>query len=478
MILKKIITFDKRIALKLPDTIEGCHELIKQLLVIVEGLERRVQDLEDKLNKNSRNSHRPPSTDGLRKPALPAKKGGKRGGQAGHKGKTLKMVGQVDETIELKPEVCTACQQRLGADVDFLPESKRQVFELPPTRLHVYEYQRYSCTCGHCGHLNKADFPAGVAAPVQYGPRVKALVTLLHQNGCLSVSKIQSLFEDLFDAPLNEATIQECQRIAYERLEIEETYIQEQLQQSEHIHADETGVRCAGDLFWLHELGNERFTYQFVHKRRGIEAHQEEQSLLLNFKGWLLHDCWAPYFNLDECQHALCNAHLLRELKALQERKRKWAANFHAFLLDLHKKTDQGRGQLPQHQRPPTIRKYSRLLEAGYREEPQPQKSARGRPKKSKGRNLLERLDMHWKAVLAFTHHKHIPFTNNLAERDIRPAKSKLKVAGCFRTLPGAQAYARTHSFISTVRKHQYNAFNELVNIFSGLTPSYRTVGT
>ncbi|MBK8558016.1 MAG: transposase [Lewinellaceae bacterium] len=107
---------------------------------------------------------------------------------------------------------------------------------------------------------------------------------MLHQNGCLSVSKIQSLFEDLFEAPLNEATIQECQRTAYERLEIEEAYIQQQLQQSERIHADETGVRCAGELFWLHELGNERFTYQFVHKRRGIEAHQEEQSLLLNFK--------------------------------------------------------------------------------------------------------------------------------------------------------------------------------------------------
>ncbi|MBK8558017.1 MAG: IS66 family transposase zinc-finger binding domain-containing protein [Lewinellaceae bacterium] len=170
MNLKKIITFDKSIALKLPDTIEGCHELIKQLLVVVEGLQREVQDLKDRLNKNSRNSHRPPSTDGLRKPALPAKKGGKRGGQSGHKGKTLKMVAHPDEVIKLKPTVCAACQQQLGGQTDLVLENKRQVFELPPTRLHVLEYQRYGCTCGHCGHVNKADFPSGVAAPVQYGP--------------------------------------------------------------------------------------------------------------------------------------------------------------------------------------------------------------------------------------------------------------------------------------------------------------------
>jgi transposase len=464
--------------LKLPDSIEGCHELIKQLLVLVDGLQREVQELKDRLNKNSRNSHKPPSTDGLRKPALPTKPGGKRGGRPGHKGKTLKMADHVDQTVEIKPEVCSACQEVLDSEGESMLMARRQVFELPPTRLHVWEYQRYSCICGRCGHLNQTDFPAEVSAPVQYGPRVKALVTLLHQSGCLSVPKIQSLFEDLFSAPLNEATIQECQRTAYQRLEEEEEHIQQQLQQSKRIHADESGIRCAGELLWLHELGNERFTYQFVHQRRGMEAHQDTQSILLDFPGWVVHDCWAAYFNLEQGQHALCNAHLLRELNALKEQKREWAADFHAFLLDLYEKTDQGRGQLPQSQHARILRKYNRLLKAGYAEEPPPQKSARGRPKKSKGLNLLERLDMHWHAVLAFCWHKTIPFTNNLAERDIRPAKSKLKVAGCFRTLAGAQAYARIHSFISTVRKHQYNAFNELVNIFSGLTPCYRTGGT
>ena len=462
----------------MPDTIEACHELIKQLLVVVDGLQRKVQELEDRLNQNSRNSHKPPSSDGLRKPALPPKNKGKRGGQTGHKGKTLKMTDQADETIELKPAVCVSCQQDFGSNVAAVMESRRQVFELPPTHLYVREYQRFSCTCPRCGHLNRADFPMEVSAPVQYGPRVKALVTLLHQSGCLSVSKIQSLFEDLFCAPLNEATIQECQRIAYQRLEPEEAYIEQQLLHSQRIHADESGIRCAQDLFWLHELGNERFTHQFVHERRGMEAHQDKQSVLLGFKGWVIHDCWMPYFNLEQSQHALCNAHLLRELNALKEQKRKWAADFHAFLLDLYEKTDQGRSQLPESQQHSTLQKYDHLLKAGYAEEPPPQKGARGRPKKSKGLNLLERLDMHWQAVLAFAWHRNVPFTNNLAERDIRPAKSKLKVAGCFRTLDGAKAYARIHSFISTVRKHQYNAFNELVNIFSGLTPNYRTAGT
>lgn len=446
--------------------------------MVVDGLQRKVQELEDRLNQNSRNSHKPPSLDGLRKPALPPKNKGKRGGQTGHQGKSLKMADQADEIIELKPVVCVACKQDLGPNVEAVMESRRQVFELPPTRLYVREYQRFSCACPRCGQLSRADFPKGVSAPVQYGPRVKALVTLLHQSGCLSVSKIQSLFEDLFSAPLNEATIQECQRSAYQRLEPEEAYIEQQLLQSQRIHADESGIRCARHLFWLHELGNERFTHQFVHQRRGMEAHQDKQSVLLRFQGWVVHDCWMPYFKLEQGQHALCNAHLLRELNALKEQKRKWAAHFHAFLLDLYEKTDQGRSQLPESQQRSAIRKYNRLLKAGYAEEPSPQKSIRGRPKKSKGLNLLERLDMHWQAVLAFAWHKNVPFTNNLAERDIRPAKSKLKVAGCFRTLDGAKAYARIHSFISTVRKHQYNAFNELVNIFSGLTPSYRTVDT
>lgn len=462
----------------MPDTIEACHELIKQLLVVVDGLQRKVQELEDRLNQNSRNSHKPPSSDGLRKPALPPKNKGKRGGQTGHKGKTLKMVEQADEAIELKPAVCLACRQDFGPDVEAVMEGRRQVFELPPTHLYVREYQRFRCTCPRCGHLNRADFPTEVSAPVQYGPRVKALVTLLHQGGCLSVCKIQSLFEDLFSAPLNEATIQECQRSAYQRLEREEAYIEQQLLQSERIHADESGIRCARGLFWLHELGNERFTHQFVHERRGLEAHQDQPSILLQFQGWVVHDCWASYFKLEHGQHALCNAHLLRELNALKEHKRQWAADFHAFLLDLYEKTDQGRSQLPGNQQHGTLQEYDRLLKAGYAEEPPPLKGARGRPKKSKGLNLLERLDMHWQAVLAFAWHGNVPFTNNLAERDIRPAKSKLKVAGCFRTLDGAKAYARIHSFISTVRKHQYNAFNELVNIFSGLTPNYRTAET
>lgn len=464
--------------MKLPDTIEGCHDLIKQLLVMVEGLQREVQDLKDKLNQNSRNSNRPPSSDGLKKPGIPINKGGKRGGQFGHKGKTLEMVEHPDEVISLRPEVCQGCGHAIDAALPMQILNKRQVFDLPPIRMHVLEYQRYGCTCSHCGQANSAAYPQGVSAPVQYGSGVKALVTLLHQNGCMPVGKIQALFEDLFDTPLNEATIDACQKAAYRLLEQEETYIKAQLEQESVVHADESGVRCQGKLHWLHELGSHRFTHQFVHTRRGIDAHKDTDALLHRLRHWLIHDCWAPYFSLTDCQHGLCNAHLLRELKAQQEQGRKWAPKFHAFLLDLYEKTDRGRGQLPDKQQSAVLRKYDRLLKAGYAEEPPEQKNVRGKPKKTKGRNLLERLDMHWSAVLAFAWHKDVPFTNNQAERDIRPAKSKLKIAGCFRSLDGAHAYARIHSFISTVRKHQYNPFKELVNIFDGLTPEYRLAGT
>ena len=448
-------------------------------MTIVEILQQEIQDLKQQVNQNSRNSHRPPSSDGLGKPAFPASKKGKRGGQSGHSGKTLKMVEAADTIHILKPGLCQGCQQAIGLDSEMVFLDKRQVFDLPAIQLEVTEYQRFGCTCTRCGHQNNAEFPVGVTGPVQYGPRVKSLVTLLHQNGCMSVAKVQTLFNDLFDLPLNEATIQKCQLMAFDRLEFEENYIKSQLQAAAVVNADESGIRCEGKLFWLHEMGNTRFTHQFVHERRGMAAHEDENALLKHLKGWLVHDCWAPYFSLNDCKHALCNAHLLRELKALEENGRKWAKDFHTLLMDVYSKTQQGKSKLTEQEYQSVILQYQCLLDNGYAEESPPVIAAKkGKPKKTKGRNLLERLDMHWEAVLAFANHTDVPFTNNLAERDIRPAKSKIKVAGCFRTIQGAKAYARIHSFISTVRKHQYNPFNELINIFSGLTPQYRAATT
>jgi transposase len=304
-------------------------------------------------------------------------------------------------------------------------------------------------------------------------------VVLLHERCCLPVNKIQSLFSDLFSAQLNEGTIYQYQKMAFQKLEAEEAFIKSALHKSKVVHADESGIRVDKKLHWLHTLGNDRFTMQFVHARRGHDAHLNTNSFLPQFRNWLIHDFWSTYFRFDSCKHGMCGAHILRELKALSEQGQRWADRFHCFLLDLYKQSDEGRGTIADKDKDEALKKYQKLLKIANKEEPPPlPKGARGRSKKSKGRNLLERLTKYQDEVLAFAWHKFIPFTNNLAERDIRPSKSKLKIAGCFRSLDGAQAYARVHSFLSTVRKHQLNPFNELVRVFQGLIPEYRNATT
>jgi transposase len=439
-----------------------------------------VEDLEFRLNQNSQNSHRPPSSDGLKKqPALPKQKQ-KSGGQAGHKGNTLKMVEQADEVEELKPAHCQHCHHTFDSSTGFILKSRRQQFDLPQIRLRSKEFRSYLCQCPRCGASNEGAYPPGVNAPVQYGSGVRSLVTLLHQNGCMSVAKVQQLFEDLFGAPLNEATILGSQQDAAQRLAQEQQYIKDQLLASPVCHADESGVRVEGKGHWLHTQGNALFTHQFVHKKRGSKAHEAHLSILPRYKGWLIHDCYAFYFKFVRAKHGICGAHLLRELQALTEAGSTWAGKFHRFLLTLYEKTKQGTAKLSSEKQTETLATFDQLIWEGYREEPPAQRPAgrRGKPRCSKGRNLLNRLDCYRQAVLAFAWHKCVPFTNNLAERDIRPAKSKLKVAGCFRTMNGAQNYACIHSFISTVRKHQLNPFKELRNIFEGNTPSYHFTST
>lgn len=480
MRFQKICTFRKRNELRLPDTIEACHELIHQLLATVNLLQKRVADLEQQVNQNSRNSSRPPSSDGFKKqPAIPREKK-KQGGQQGHKGDTLRMVAHPDEVEDIRPGQCRHCHQDISTATEFTLNSRRQQYDLPEVKLHVKEFRSYGCDCPHCGAQNLGEFPVGVQAPVQYGPGVRSLVTLLHQNGCMPMSKIQQLFDDLFSAPLNEATIVQCQNDAYDRLQVEEEHIKAQLLKAEVANADEGGVRVEGSGHWLHTFGNASYTHQFVHKKRGGNAHEPHLSILPEYRGWLIHDCYAFYFLFEEAKHGVCGAHLLRELKGLMETGSAWAEKFHCFLLELYGGTAQGTKKLPEEEREKALDRFDQLIWEGYREEPPPQPppSGRGRHSNTKGRNLLNRLDGYREAVLAFAWHTCVPFTNNLAERDIRPAKSKLKVAGCFRTMNGAQCYARIHGFISTVRKQQLNPFKELRNIFEGKTPSYRLATT
>jgi transposase len=453
--------------LSLPSDIESCHKLILQQQEQIQLLMVKILELEARLNENSRNSHRPPSSDGLKKQAaLPREHKHKRGGLKGHKGDTLKMVAKPDEVIDLCPEICS-CGASLSAVEKHLIE-KRQVFDLPPPKVVVREYRQVLVYCPKCGRRHLRQFPAEAKAPVQYGSGVRSLAVLLNIDYKLPVKKISQLFEDLFGLPLNEATVQAATQRCHEQLEEVEQGIRERLCQSLVNHFDETGVRCEGKLHWLHSCSNERFTSLFVHPRRGRKALESAASILPHYRGWSLHDCWQSYFSFSNSRHAVCNAHILRELKALADQDRHWARWFRRFLLTLYRLSSQGTKTLTPEQLQKAQRIYSTICTYADQEEPPPKpRKGKGRKKATKGRNLLIRLTRYQEAVLAFTEHEQVPFTNNQAERDLRPAKIKLKVAGSFRTSAGADIYARIQGFISTVRKHQFNIFNELSAVFN-----------
>ena len=467
--------------MELPQDISSLTTLVYQLLARIEKLEaentvlrkenaelrQENGELKARLAQNSRNSHKPSSQEGYqKKPALPKTGHKKHGGQKGHKGNTLQMVLLADQVVECKPEVC-GC----GADLARAPGEvveSRQVFDLPEPKLLVREYRRIRCNCPRCGAKVSGSFPAQVSAPVQYGPGVLALGVLL-SNACqVSFGKVSLLFADLFGYSINPASLLRANGQVSEGLRESELVIKEKLENSALAHFDETGLRVEGKLQWLHSCSNEQYSYLFVDAHRGQKALRGEGSILADFTGWAVHDCLGAYFTFTDCKHAVCGAHLLRELQALIESGSSWAALMKELLLSLYNHSRQGTGKVQYFAYWQDL--YEDFCQQGLREEPLPEFTHKARPKKTKGRNLLERLLKHKDAVLAFAQYEIVPFTNNQAERDLRPAKTKLKVAGCFRTFNGAATYARIQSFIATCRKQKQNVFGQLKNALAGFT--------
>lgn len=473
--------------MKLPTTIEACHELILKQQALIEQLLGRVEKLEEQTKKNSRNSNKPPSSDGLqKKPAFPRKKNKKRGGQVGHKGNKLQLEKdptKIEETHKLYPKTCEGCGGSLDKTKALLAEI-RQEFDLPEPKLLIREYQKLEIKCDCCGLNNQGTFPEHITASTQYGAGVKSLTVLLNSGFSLPVKKVKSLFSTLFGYAINESTIINNSILCSSLLEDTEEHIKEQLLASELGHSDETGVRVAGKLHWLHVFANTLYTFFFIHEKRGKQALEDTISLLPQYSakgGWVVHDCWSSYFNFKGIKHALCGAHILRELYALEENGVKWAKWFRWYLLTLlhlvkeNEQNEQNQSVLTPKQQGKALQLFKKICEVADKIEPPPKKKQgkKGRPKATKGRNLLNRLMKHQNAVLAFAFHKEVPFTNNLAERDLRPMKTKQKVAGSFRTLDGAQRHARIFGFISTVGKNQRNIFKELRSVFQGRKPSF-----
>jgi len=424
--------------------------------------------LKGQLNQDSHNSHRPPSSEGYRKkPALPmSKQSRRRGGVRGHTGSTLCQVETPDEVVALLVEKCS-CGQDLSTVGQKLV-ARRQCFDLPVARMAVTEYQTFGCSCPGCGMHHRSVFPPDIRAPVQYGSSVRALSCLLNVEYRLPFKKISHLFEDLFGHRVNESVHYQTLSSAYTRLEATQGAIKKHLLESRVVHFDETGLRVAGRLHWLHVASTGQATHLFVHPKRGREALTSADSVLKTFPNWAVHDSYSSYLTSWPCQHSLCGAHILRELREAYETGSRWAKHVHRFLMALYRMSKHGRTCLPQDKHQKACQLYQRLLLYALNKEPPPVKThkKKGRAKASRAYNLLQRLIKHQDAVLAFAFHEDVPFTNNQAERDLRPAKVKQKVATCFRTLDGAQYYARIQAFLSSLRKLHIPVLQELARLF------------
>jgi len=425
-------------------------------------LESKVKELTERLNKNSSNSHKPPSSDGYRKkPAFPKNKGGKQGGQDGHKGGTLLMVSQPDKTKELIPDLCI-CGYNISNEPPILVE-ERQVIDLPKPKMVATSYKQYAVRCPLCGKENRREFPDDVNSPVQYGHRVRTLSVLLNTDYKVPVNKISTLLGDLYGIRPNVASIVSNNRRCYDILKPIEDQIKEEIKSSAVAHSDETGLRVDGKLHWLHTTSTLLFTYFYIHAKRGSDAITDTCSIISEYTGTLIHDCYESYFKLTKAKHGLCGSHLIRELAAQIEDKKSWAQAMSELLLELHNTSCEQNILNKVH----IDQNYDKIIASGKAHEPPPIKSGkRGKYKRSKGLNLLERLEKHKTSALAYAFDSNIPFTNNLAERDLRPTKIKMKVSNTFRSTEGAEHHARIAGFTSTLRKQNINVFSGLMKVF------------
>jgi transposase len=450
---------------------EALVDIIMALQEQVQALAKRVAELEQRLNKNSRNSSKPPSSDGPAKPrtkSLRKRSGKKPGGQKGHTGHTLTQVEQTDRVVTLPVTSCPC-----SADLSHEPVTGydyRQVFELPQPKLEVTQYQGEIKTCPKCGQSVKASFPEMVNAPAQYGPRFRGLLVYLQNQQLIPPNRITQMMADIYGSSVSEATILDASRRTHDNLSPFETAVIEALCKSPILHADESGARTAGKLHWLHTASSESLTFYGIHEKRGTEA-LDHFNILPNFQGRLIHDFWKPYLTYD-CDHGLCNAHHLRELTFLFEQQdQAWAKKMFDLLLDMNVFVGKQNEQLTPLQKEPWLKRYQDLVTKGWKANPmspKPQKNKRGKLKKTKSQNLLARLDDHESSVLAFLHDINVPFTNNQAEQDIRMIKVRLKISGCFRTLQGAKQFARIRSYLSTARKQGRNILNAINAAING----------
>jgi transposase len=433
------------------------------------ALRAQMAELQRRLGLDSSNSSKPPSSDGLKKkPRVPGslrgRSGKPSGGQAGHKGDTLRQVETPDRIERHTADVCGRCCASLTAAMQTRME-KRQVFDLPERLIEVTEHQASIYCFAACGFETKAEFPAGVAAAAQYGERIKAAAIYLNVQQLIPEDRVAQTMNDLFGAPLLcPASLTSWVDDKAAALAEVAAHIGVLAAQAPVRHLDETGFRVAGKGQWLHTVATEALTHYRVSAKRG-----EMPDGLVG--GVAVHDGFKSYAGLCEVEHALCNAHHLRELEALIEIDQEpWAKDMSDLLVEANAAVRAAREAGETALAPAAIESfvahYWEVIRAGlayHRALPPLERRARGRTKRRPGHNLLERLKTYKDDVLRFLYDFTVPFTNNLAEQALRMMKVKMKISGAFRTFKGAADFAALRSVVATARKQGWNILQTLI---------------
>ena len=426
----------------LTSTVDSLNATINAQTQLIAQLNQTIQGLKEQLNKNSKNSSKPPSSDGYKKPApksLRKPSGKKVGGQDGHQGTHLAVITAPDEIVIHMPSACKGCRHYQMCKGTACIAEKRHVIDAVVT-VNVTEHQVLELPiCMLHGDTRRGEFPADVKAAVQYGENLQSLAVALNTVGAVSIKRTHEILSGVFNIPI------------------------------------ETGTRVDKKLWWVHDASNCEYTYLDISPKRG-NAGMEQCGVLPEFKGIAMHDCWASYWNYPDIQHAVCCAHLLRELTGIDENhpEQKWASAFIDLLLEMKKVKDKavekGKDFLSYYHYHKFDKKYDELIGQARKENPLPEttEKKRGRKKKGKILALVERLANYKASVCLFIHNFNVPFDNNQAERDLRMIKVKTKVSGCFRTEEGARDYLKIMSYVGTAHKQGYNAYEAIKNAISG----------
>jgi transposase len=440
----------------------------------------RIATLEARLAQDSHNSSKPPSSDNFvrspKKRSLRKASGKKPGGQKDHQGHSLRQVEEPDHLAYHWAKTCQNCQADLQHIAPLAEFEARQVFELPlPLKLAVTEHRAYVTRCPDCQHTTKAAFPPHVTNWVQYGPGFRALAVYLVHYQLLPYARACELLNQIYSESLSPGTLLNLVAECYEHLAPSEEAIKEQLSQAKVLHCDESGLYVEGQRQWLHVASTSTLTHYAYHPKRG-NAATNQIGILPAFGGTAVHDGYAPYHRY-ECEHGLCNAHHLRELTFVHEQvAQSWAGEFKKLLLDLKSEVETAKAvgelALKAERLAEYETTYQRLIDQALATNPAPPGGwpcgKRGRPKQSKAKNLIDRLDKQRRQVLLFAYRFEVPFDNNQAERDIRMIKVQQKISGCFRSKAGATYFCRIRSYLSTMQKQGHNLFVALLKAFVG----------